>query len=482
MLIFLRKQNQAFGWAVAACLASSPLSAQTKAQLAERVAQLEQALVTARIDLQAATEHEAAVTPRVSVASEPLVESEAEAAPIDAKIRLGGLTIGGAVRVNYYGGDYSSGGLAEDMNRGDAGTFSLDTFRINADYASGSWIGKFEYRFYPGYSGSNADGYSFLHTGWLGYDLANGDQVQVGVSRVPFGPGAYGISQSWFFDQHYYVGLSDDMDLGVKYLGQRGDWSFDVAYYYSDEGAYFGENFSTDSVRYSYDVVDETGDGYQERNQFNARAIYAADWGNGLTADIGGSAQFGLLESQGDQDDGEHYALSLHPIFKWSNWTLATQLTYYKYVIDGYIDTTDDGVENPTDSLIQFGAYDFPTYAATEAWIAGVSLSYYYEVDAVDWLDYVIPYVEYSSIMKTESGFNDSELFILGAAWARGGWYIYTEVAASNGNDFVGDDVGYGDPTSGATNDDGVFQSNRLGANPTDEWETRFNINLGYYF
>jgi hypothetical protein len=452
---------------MATCLAGTPLAAQTKAQLAERVAQLEQALADARTELSVVTEREARATDRAVVAEERLAQTEAPAPSASPKIQFGGLTIGGAVRVNYYGGDYTSSGLADDQNRGDAGTFSLDTFRINADYVNGPWIGKFEYRFYPGYSGNNSDGYSFLHTGWLGYDFANGDQVQVGVNRVPFGPGPYGVSQSWFFDQHYYVGLSDDMDLGVKYTAERGDWVFDFAYYYSDEGSYFGENFSTDSVRYSYDVVDETGDGYQERNQVNLRAIYAADFGGGVTADLGGSAQFGLLESQGPQDDGEHYALSVHPVFKWSNWTFASQLTYYKYNIDGYIDNTDDGLDNPTDALIQFGAYDFPTLAATEAWIAGLSLSYYYEVDALDWLDYVIPYVEYSSIMKTESSFNDSELFILGAAWARGGWYIYTEVATSNGNDFVGNESGY---------------DSRFGSNPQDDWETRFNLNFGYYF
>jgi len=30
-------------------------------------------------------------------------------------------------------------------------------------------------------------------------------------------------SQSWFFDQHYYVGLADDMDLGLKYVTERGN-------------------------------------------------------------------------------------------------------------------------------------------------------------------------------------------------------------------------------------------------------------------
>jgi hypothetical protein len=378
--------------------------------------------------------------------------------PGDLIPALEGLTIGGAIRANYYVGDYTSGG-AQDLNRGDDGAVSLDILRLNADYTRGDWKAKFEYRFYPGYSNNNSDSYSMIHTAWLGYDFDNDDQVQVGINRVPFGPGAYGISQSWFFDQHYYVGLADDMDLGVKYSGIRGNLSFDLAYYYSSEGSYFGENFSNDSVRYSYDVSNESGNGYEERNQFNARAIYATELGD-VKVDLGASAQYGMLESNGPQDDGDHYAVSIHPVFKWNNWTLSTQLTKYEYDVD---DTQPLG----TDTLVQFGAFDFPTTVAAEAWVAGASLSYYHEIEAVDWVDYVIPYFEYSSIIKEESNFNDSDLMTVGAAWGRGGWYIYTELAASNGNDFVGNENGY---------------NSRFGSNFDEDWQTRFNINFGYYF
>jgi hypothetical protein len=302
-----------------------------------------------------------------------------------------------------------------------------------------------------------------LHTGWVGYDFEGDSQLQVGVNRVPFGPGPYGNSQSWFFDQHYYAGLSDDMDFGAKYSTDIGELSIDLAYYYSDEGQWAGN--SNDAARYSYDVIDESGNGYEERNQFNARAIYSTQIGE-VDVDLGGSAQYGLLESNGPQDDGDHYALSLHPVFKWNNWTLAPQLTYYNYDIDGYLPGDANG------DLIQIGAYDFPTLLATEAWIPSISLSYYYEVSQFDWLDYVIPYVEYSSIIKEAPGFNDSDLLTFGAAWARGGWFIYTDLSYSDGNDFIGGESGF----------NGAGSLGRFGANLDDKREYRFNINLGYYF
>jgi hypothetical protein len=380
---------------------------------------------------------------------------------------VGPLSVGGAIRANYYFGDYTdpkgTGNSRPSRSEDDGGTIALDTFRINLDYADGPWIGKVEYRFYPGYASSNSDSYNFLHTGWVGYNFQDKSQIQVGVNRVPFGPGPYGVSQSWFFDQHFYVGLSDDMDLGVKYIKPMGPLTIDMAYYFSDEGNYYGS--SEDSSRYSYDVVDETGSGYEERNQVNLRAIYAL--GN---TDLGMSLQYGQLKSNGPQDDGSHFAASVHAVPKFGNLTLAMQLTYYTYDVDA-------AQPGGTDKLVLFGAYDFPTLVAAEAWIPAISLSYKIKTPGLDWLDYVLPYIEYSSLVKSESSFNNSDLFVAGAAWASGGWYIYTEAAFSNGNDFVGNEAGYGSVPAGS----GGF-SNRFGANPTDEWEYRFNINLGYYF
>ncbi|WP_417499580.1 hypothetical protein [Methylophaga sp.] len=366
----------------------------------------------------------------------------------DNKIRFGHLKVGGAIRANYAVGDYpETGGASRSFD--DGGNFALDTFRINLDYENGPYLGKLEYRWY--------NGYNFLHTGWLGYQFDENRQIQVGVNRVPFGPGPYGVSQSWFFDQHYYLGLSDDMDLGVKYHQSTEKWDWDVAYYVSDEGSYTGS--SHQSARYSYDVVNESGDGYEERNQFNLRGIRHFQHGE-IGTDLGFSLQYSQLKSRGSQDDGHHYALSGHMLNKWQAFTLATQLTYYRFDVDR---------NQPlgTNKLVQMGAYDFPSTTAAEAWLPAISLSYRYDTDQLPWLDYVMPYVEYSVLLKQEHDFNDSALATVGAAWASGNWYIYTDLSASNGNEFIGGDDPFGD---------------RLGANQNDDWQTRFNINFGYYF
>jgi len=440
------------------------------AALERRVAELNRELEQTRSEL-AAAKQEAGAAQEKAAKAETELASRGEPEP--AKFKVGPVTIGGAMRVNYVLGSYTNGDSGPNRG-GNGGNVELDTFRINLALDYENIIGKLEYRWYPAGSGKN---YNFLHTGWLGYRFEDDSHVEVGVNRVPFGPGPYGVSQSWFFDQHYYVGLSDDMDLGVKYVTERDNWALDFAYYAASEGSYFGR--SENSARYSYDAVkwresiDEDGNvsyggeknGYAERNQFNVRAIYSfAD--AAVPTDLGVSLQYGQLKGQ-DADDGSHWAASAHMVNQIGNFKLATQLTRYEIDIDG---------DNPwgTDKLIPMGAYDFAWPVATKAWIPAVSVSYKVETGQIPWLDYVLPYLEYSSIVKDESDFNNSQMWTLGAAWARGGWYIYSDLVYSNGNYFVGDD---GDDYSSVWDGVGDF-----GVTGNDKWNYRFNVNLGYYF
>ena len=53
--------------------------------------------------------------------------------------------------------------------------------------------------------------------GMAGVRLGPFGHPQRGIVRVPFGPTANGVSNSHFLHQHDYVGLSDDMDLGIRW-------------------------------------------------------------------------------------------------------------------------------------------------------------------------------------------------------------------------------------------------------------------------
>ncbi|TGD73177.1 hypothetical protein E4634_12170 [Mangrovimicrobium sediminis] len=450
------------------------------------VAELERQLTQARARLAAAREAERAgaasagqaqeltgqaqaIADQDTAALEPtgLETTGSEPSANDDKIRFGPLTIGGAMRVNYVNGDYSGSGDGPRRG-GNGGNVELDTFRINASLDYGKLNGKLEYRWY--------NGYNFLHTLWLGYGFDSGDQLQAGVTRVPFGPGPYGISQSWFFDQHYYLGLSDDMDLGLKYLTRRGPWELALAWFPSSEGNWNGN--SADSARYSYDAVrwrsaiDPNGDvvaapenGYSERNQFNLRAIYHLE-DVAIPTAAGLSLQAGQLDGK-RADDGEHWAASVHMINHIGQLTLASQLTRYQYDIDA---------DNPlgTDELLPMGAYDFAWPVAADAWVPALSVSYKLDTPRLGWLDYALPYIEYSSIVKDIDRANDSQMLTLGMAFASGGWYVYTDYVRATGNLFIGN---RGDDYSNIYDGVGDF-----GITGNDRWNDRFNINFGYYF
>ena len=373
---------------------------------------------------------------------------------------IGPLKVGGALRANYVLGDYTSG-----TQRGATwGTIEVDTVRINIDLKQDSYIGKFEYRWY--------DGYSFIHTGWLGYQFEDKSQVEVGITRVPFGPGAYGVSNSWFFDQHYYVGLSDDMDLGVKYTTTLDKLTLDFAYFY--DGGPNGIGASAQGARYGYDVVlwestvglngdvsSSTLNGWEEKHQFNFRAIYDMKH-----TKVGLSLLYGGLEGT-NAKDGTRTAISAHMQNFWDNITLQTQLTWYDMDINGQSLLNNSG-------LIPLGGFDFTWPVATRAWLPAVTLSYKIETPNISLLDHMLPYIEYSSIIKDDGTQNNSDLFVIGSAWASGNWYIYTDLAYSNGNYFVGNE---GDDYANLYDGVGDF-----GANGNDRWNYRLNLNFGYYF
>lgn len=396
-------------------------------------------------------------------AREKLAESEPQAASYEpAEPKKSPIRIGGAMRANHAYGDYSGRG---GENIGDSG---FELLRLNVDLDYGNVIGRAEYRYY--------DKYSMMHTAWLGYRSDDYGTLKAGIVRVPFGPGPYGVSNSWFFDQHYYVGLADDMDLGVRWTKPFGDLTVDLAYYLEDEGHWDGS--SRDSARYSYDPVkwnsevssegdvnDKFGEnGFEEKHQFNLRLIYATE----SIGDMGMSFQYGKLEGTNVDDSGaDHLAVSAHAVTPLRDFTLFSQVSYYRY------DITDDTPWG-TGDLIPMGAFNFAWPVASEAWVPAVSLRYNgINTSNISWLDSVTPYIEWSSILKDRDDFNNSSLWVFGALWYWAKLYIYTDFAVSDGNNFVGNE---GDNYSS------IYGINNFGANGNNRWHKRFNVNVGYYF
>lgn len=380
------------------------------------------------------------------------------------------IKVGGAMRVNYVYGSYGS--EESPHRRGDKiGDVDLELFRLNADLDYNNIISRVEYRWY--------DNYSFIHTAWLGYNFPDLGTLKAGIVRTPFGPTAYGVSTSWFFDQHFYVGLSDDPDLGIRWNSTLGNLTYDVAYYLQSE--FQTDGGSLNSSRYAYDVVkwEENAEadgtvvwgagenGYDEQHQFNLRAIYAIE----KFGDIGVSLQYGLLKATnvGDDENGNHYALSAHMKNTFADFTLYSQFSYFAHNI---------AEETPwgTGDLIPMGAYDFAWTIPSVGLVPALSLRYGgIDMSSISWIDSLTPYVEWSSVLKTVDDYNSSTLITVGASWTVfGALYVYSDVGITDGNFFVGN--------TGDDYNNIITGVNHVGANGNNDWHWRANFNFGYYF
>lgn len=434
-------------------------------------------------------------------------------------IQLGPFSFGGAIRANYTVGDYDNpaadggaGGAGRDGN----GTVSLDTFYLTSAFEYEGFIGEAEYRFYD--SPGSFSGYHFLHTAWLGKVFANGSTLKAGIVEVPFGLERFGTSYGFFNSLDNYVGLSDDRDLGIVYSFAIDDFEFDLGYFYSAEPAGVGN--SQNSARGSYDVVEPAGDAgtfnftsqfavdnnnflsgnlspWEEKHQFNARVKYNFYLGETENV-VGASAQYGGLESTDPQDrfnDGHMYAGSVFMKSTWGNWQVKAGVTHYKYDIDQLKDESTfvgtpffTSVQGFNPDQIVMGGFDTPFYIASEGTIPSIGISYTYIPHRIDFIDFIVPYVDYSIILKdgetnanyfalpADNEFQDSEQLTFGAIIGSGNWLIYIDTIFGKGSPLVGNENGQ--YFSGASLNDAQDATIDFDS----RFQLRFNINVGYYF
>jgi hypothetical protein len=364
---------------------------------------------------------------------------------------VGPLRIGGALRVNYIYADW-------DENFKRAGELALDTARVNLDLDADPLVGSFEYRYYRDKFADGHD-YSMLHHGWIGWRFNDQHQVQGGVTKVPFGILPY-ASHNWFFQLPYYVGLEDDYDLGVKYVGDFGPWNVQAAYFFEDEGHYDGD--SDDSARYSYDLVREGTEGNAERDQLNLRFAYTIQHGEGYSTELGLSLMTGRVSNNNRfGSSGDRHAFAVHLNGRYDRWNVMLQAITYDFDVenDPKLDASPDG------SFVTMGAYDAVYHVASEATIYSVGVAYTLPVgwDSVKSLTF---YNDFSLMTKDERGFRDSLQNVIGCAVDASPFYIYIDLAMGRRHPWLGGD--WTDALADGGQENG--------------WNTRFNINIGFYF
>jgi hypothetical protein len=348
-----------------------------------------------------------------------------------------GVAIGGAVRFQYSAEDYVVG------NRQRHGDIDLDIFRIDFDGELGGVLLSAQYRWYQYMN--------VIHHGWVGYQCNDSWQIQAGITRVPFGNLDYN-SNSFFFSTNYYVGLEDDYDAGIKLVGTDERQDLRLAFLKTDEMGGIDGYVDNRADRYSYDVVGIRlpGEGIYsppvnavaENNTVCLRYTYKFS-----CTEFGGSWLYGGLRAP-DFSAGSRWAYAIHSKTTIDRWLLRLQFTDYRF------DPLDDT------GLMIVGAYSFFDTIPAKANIYTGNVAY--ELPVKFGPVTTLKFYNDFNVMSNKSGglHENSYMNITGVAVSAGGLYTYVELISAKNHPFIGGSLG----------------------SDAGDWNTRFNVNVGFYF
>jgi len=363
---------------------------------------------------------------------------QAAAAQETASASEPSINVGGAVRFNYTYNDANDGN-----DRG--GDLKFDTFRLNFDGEINDVILSAEWRWY--------EYFSAVHHAWVGYEFTDDLMAKAGIFQVPFGVLPYN-SHNFYFSSLYYAGLEDNYDFGVGTTYTPGDWRFDFAFLKNDERLW-GPEFdgSGDTDTYSANVVGYNGNqGTTETvNTVAARAEYDYQVTDKLTLKPGASLKYGQLDGGANAGgDGDYYAAAAHLIADYDRWNVQLQYTDWEYDLD-----------DPAADYMNLGYYAglYTGPLSAQAVTANVAYTLPVEWGPVSSLSF---YNDYSLIFDKNAGYDDTYMNVTGMAVSAGGVYAYFDIINGENQPFV----------AGAM----------AGPGQSNEDNTIFNINVGYYF
>lgn len=363
----------------------------------------------------------------------PLMGQEADHKP---KFNI---DFGGALRYNYV---YSSWKPNQQKRGGDLG---FEVFRINVDAAYGDLELHIDQRFY-----SKAFGGAFLKYGWFQYNLNEKSHLKLGLIPVYFGPQQFN-SNSWFFQLPFYLGFEDDHDMGISYDYENEHFRLDVAFHKNAEELTFGDNAPISADRYSYDFSGRN----KEVNQFNLRFNYKL---NGAAKQLlGTSLQYGGIWNLDTQETGSQTALGLHYQLDYKRINLKTQFISFN--------NKPENRDGESRDIIEMAAYNFPYNTAAKAKTYSVALAY---TVPLNWgaFNSIQFYNDYTYMDKAVATWEDTKMNVTGMFLDIKPVYIYIDYAQGLNHPWLEPN-----PTNALTTGD-----------PDNGWESRFNINIGFYY
>lgn len=362
------------------------------------------------------------------------------------------LKIGGAIRFNIAAENY-------ERSNSDLDTyFKMDTWFLSADAHKSGFDLSFQYRFYP------ESKTHFLHHGYVGYQIDSKWYAKLGVFQKPFGISDF-ASHSWWFQVPYYMGLEDTYNTGIGFFYHSNKLFIDAAYFRqaAPKGS-ISSNSSDNSVgngRYSYAIVPTTGytgedllnADIRELDQINTRIRYQVL----KELEIGFSAQVGSIYNKIQNKRNWGLTWAMHTVVNYQRWNFKGEVVNYNYNAESNNGTRLD--------VLQMAAYGSAYDVAAKGMIYVAGLSYSIPVNR-KFIKSIQPYVDYSIVSKKNKTYQNTQHLIPGILVNSGPIYTYIDYAWGKNQPWLTSDFGQG-----------------LGMGSKDaRWNSRFNINIGYYF
>lgn len=352
--------------------------------------------------------------------------------------------ITGSYRMNYTVQDWNE----RQEDRG--GDFRFNQLNLGVETEKNGVRLSAQYRMYDN---SNP---SMIHHLYFATDIDDQSEVQVGITKVPFGIQPYESHNDWG-DNALFMGFNDDYDAGIKYITQRGALNVQVAYFSN------GDTKPTDAERFSADLVSTklnengtnaaTRQANEEAHQINLHTSYKVGG-----SEFGASTQFTGLYNSETKQMGNAWAAAFFLNGKYDAVGVQLQAGRYEYNPEN-----PDGV---SEDSIQMGAFGATYQVASKAnmYVANFHYDLPYKGGIVD---LVRVYSDYNLIDKDESSFEDSQIHTVGMMIATGDLYTFVDITSGKNALFVGG---------------GDYENALAAGDGEDKWNRFLNIQFGYYF
>ncbi|MGB8224574.1 MAG: hypothetical protein WCF10_18415 [Polyangiales bacterium] len=296
-----------------------------------------------------------------------------------------------------------------------------------------------------------------IRQAWLQYAWKD-NAIQVGQIHVPWGRETFS-SESWWFSLGWYTTFGEDYSYGLKYIKDNENYRLDVAYIIRDN---FG--LLDPTSRWSADL---TPDGEQQNREFSslaARGIYKLHHREDLLTELALSGQVGLLNNAATNANGYRWAVAATYSGNYGGWAPLVQVTRYEFrpnnpaLIDGV--AVDDRVVR----LSQLGAF---RDLAAKAFLFNFNLAKTIEFNRKI-LKALVPYLNYSWLLKDEDAFADSQLITPGLQIRMGPVWVWFDMIMGKNATFLNDTLAQSGVGSGAVR--------------SYRFEYRPNLQMQYFF